>query len=162
DAQGLADLPRRRPAQRRAVAGDGAGRTVLRQAPGKRLRPHGFLGADEAADGQVSAAMKAVVTPRPAATVTLVRDGAEGLEVLMMRRTLQSGFVPGNYVFPGGSVDRADADAAVYACCDGLDDAAASGRLGIAEHGLAYWVAAIRESFEEAGLLLARDAAGRA
>jgi 8-oxo-dGTP pyrophosphatase MutT (NUDIX family) len=105
--------------------------------------------------------MKTVVTPAPAATVTLVRDGAEGLEVLMMRRNLQSVFVPGKYVFPGGSVDRADADAAVYACCAGLDDAAASQRLGVASHGLAYWIAAIRESFEEAGLLLACDEGGR-
>ncbi|MGH8617290.1 MAG: NUDIX hydrolase [Burkholderiales bacterium] len=105
--------------------------------------------------------MNAVVTPRPAATVTLVRDGAEGLEVLMMRRNLQSVFVPGKYVFPGGSVDRADADAGVYACCTGLDDAAASQRLGVASHGLAYWIAAIRESFEEAGLLLARAEDGR-
>ncbi len=105
--------------------------------------------------------MNAIVTPAPAATVTLVRDGAEGLEVLMMRRNLQSAFVPGKYVFPGGSVDRADTDAAVYACCKGLDDAAASERLGIPAHGLAYWIAAIRESFEEAGLLLACDDSGR-
>jgi len=104
----------------------------------------------------------AAITPIPAATVTLVRDGPLGLEVLMMRRNLQSAFVPGKYVFPGGSVDDSDSAAAMYARCTGLDDAAASKRLGVASHGLAYWIAAIRETFEEAGLLLARDAAGMA
>jgi 8-oxo-dGTP pyrophosphatase MutT (NUDIX family) len=101
------------------------------------------------------------ITPLPAATVTLVRDGPEGLEVLMMKRNLQSAFVPGKYVFPGGAVDPADAANEVYARCMGLDDAAASKRLGVAAHGLAYWIAAIRESFEEAGLLLARAEGGR-
>ncbi len=104
----------------------------------------------------------AEITPVPAATVTLVRDGLQGLEVLMMRRNLQSGFVPGKYVFPGGSVDESDSASAIYARCVGLDDSAASRRLGLSSHGLAYWIAAIRESFEEAGLLLARDAAGEA
>jgi 8-oxo-dGTP pyrophosphatase MutT (NUDIX family) len=101
------------------------------------------------------------LTPLPAATVTLVRDGAQGLEVLMMKRNLQSAFVPGRYVFPGGAVDRADAAGEVYARCMGLDDTAASRRLGVAADGLAYWIAAIRESFEEAGLLLARAEGGQ-
>ena len=48
----------------------------------------------------------AELTPLPAATVTLVRDGAQGLEVLMMKRNMQSVFVPGRYLFPGGSVIR--------------------------------------------------------
>ena len=102
-----------------------------------------------------------VIVPAPAATVTLVRDGALGLEVLMLRRNLQSAFVPGQHVFPGGAVEKSDASAAMYARCTGLDDLAASRKLGVAFSGLAYWVAALRESFEEAGLLLARDAAGR-
>lgn len=101
------------------------------------------------------------MTPLPAATVTLVRDSAAGIEVLMMRRNLQSAFVPGKYVFPGGSVDSADTMQSIYARCTGLADAAASRRLGIAADGLAYWIAAIRESFEEAGLLLASDATGK-
>ena len=100
------------------------------------------------------------ITPLPAATVTLVRDGPQGLEVLMMKRNLQSAFVAGKYVFPGGAVDRADTADGVYARCTGLDDEAASRRLGVPAHGLAYWIAAIRESFEEAGLLLARAATG--
>jgi len=101
------------------------------------------------------------IIPAPAATVTLVRDGALGLEVLMLRRNLQSAFVPGQHVFPGGAVERSDATAAMYARCAGLDDIAASCKLGVAFSGLAYWVAALRESFEEAGLLLARNGAGR-
>jgi 8-oxo-dGTP pyrophosphatase MutT (NUDIX family) len=97
----------------------------------------------------------AEMAPVPAATVTLVRDGKHGLEVLMMQRNLQSLFVPGNYVFPGGAVDEQDAAPDASDLCAGLDDAQASAALGIACGGLAYWIAAIRESFEEAGLLLA-------
>ena len=100
------------------------------------------------------------ITPVPSATVTLVRDGGHGLEVLMMERNLQSVFVPGNYVYPGGALDAQDAVPEASGLCAGLDDARASALLGIASGGLAYWVAAIRESFEEAGLLLAYDPGG--
>ena len=65
----------------------------------------------------------------------------------------------GAAVFPGGHLDPADARA--HPLCIGLDDAQASARLGIAEGGLNYWVAAVRECFEESGLLLAVDAQGR-
>lgn len=99
--------------------------------------------------------------PLPAATVTLVRDAAEGLEVLMLQRNFQSGFMPGMYMFPGGALDPEDSAAETYALCGGLDDVTASTRLGIERGGLAYWIAAIRESFEEAGILLACDAMGR-
>ena len=95
------------------------------------------------------------LVPRPAATVTLVRDTPRGFEVLMMQRNFQSVFMPGMHVFPGGAVDRADSSGEIAALCTGLDDADASRRLGISSGGLAYWVAAIRESFEEAGILLA-------
>jgi len=80
----------------------------------------------------------------------------------MLRRNLSSAFVAGAYVFPGGAVDTADRSTATDALVDGLDDATASTWLGRAEGGLGFWVAAIRESFEEAGVLLARDAATRA
>ena len=102
----------------------------------------------------------AEMTAVPAATVTLVRDSKHGLEVLMMERNLRSVFVPGNYVFPGGAVDEQDAAPDASELCAGLDDAQASAALGIASGGLAYWVAAIRESFEEAGLLLAYGPGG--
>ena len=83
-------------------------------------------------------------------------DGA--LEVFMMRRTLQAVFAGGMYVFPGGRLDEVDAGAEMEAICDGLSDAEASALLQIDAGGLAYWVAAIRECFEEAGVLLARSA----
>ena len=101
------------------------------------------------------------ITPLPSATVTLVRDADAGIEVLMMQRNLKSGFVPGVYVFPGGALDAEDNSSAMRALCAGITDAQASGVLGIASGGLAYWAAAIRESFEEAGLLIAYDAAQR-
>ena len=104
--------------------------------------------------------MPVELTPLPAATVTLVRDSAAGLEVLMVQRNFQSGFMPGMYMFPGGALDPEDSAADTYALCGGLDDETASRRLGIDHGGLAYWVAAIRESFEEAGILLACDAEG--
>jgi 8-oxo-dGTP pyrophosphatase MutT (NUDIX family) len=96
----------------------------------------------------------------PAATVTIVRDARDGIEVLMMRRNLKSGFVPGMYVFPGGGLDDADLLFKNNGLCNCLDDASASGMLGVAADGLAYWAAAIREAFEESGLLLARNGAG--
>ena len=98
--------------------------------------------------------------PRDAATVILVRDGSDGLEVLLLRRRDDSGFVPGAYVFPGGAVDPHDAEPIFADHCAGLDDATASRRVGVQSGGLAFWVAGIRETFEEAGLLLAYDANG--
>ncbi len=95
---------------------------------------------------------------RPAATVMLVRDGDDGPEVFMLRRTLSAAFAGGQYVFPGGKVDGTDHADELEAICDGLDDAEASARLGLESGGLAWIVAAIRESFEEAGVLLARRA----
>lgn len=96
----------------------------------------------------------------PAATVTIVRDSSKGLEVLMMRRNLKSGFVPGMYVFPGGGVDESDSAYETNGLCAGFDDNTASSLLNMANGGLAYWVAAIREAYEEAGLLLANHAQG--
>jgi 8-oxo-dGTP pyrophosphatase MutT (NUDIX family) len=91
----------------------------------------------------------------PAATVVLVRDAPDGYEVLLLQRNHQSAFVPGQYLFPGGGLDPDDAHPELCALCHGMDDAAASRRIGIPEGGLAYWTAAIRESFEEAGVILA-------
>lgn len=100
------------------------------------------------------------VAVRDAATVMLVRDGDDGLEVFMLRRTLNAVFVGGFYVFPGGAVDDADRDPGVADVCLGLSDVAASDLLGVPSGGLAYWVAAVRECFEEAGVLLARPPDG--
>ena len=104
--------------------------------------------------------MDSPVIPRPAATLALLRDGERGLEVLMMRRTHLAEFASGAYVFPGGALDESDGDAALAALAHGIDDARASRVLGVPHGGLAYWIAAIRECCEEAGLLLAYDGAG--
>lgn len=99
-----------------------------------------------------------MVTLREAATVMLVRDDPD-LQVFMLRRNLKSEWVGGAYVFPGGAVDPGDRAPAVLARCPDRDDPAASAQLGLGEGGLGYWVAAVRETFEEAGVLLARSAA---
>ena len=98
------------------------------------------------------------VPVRPAATLMLVDDRPD-LHVLLLRRRAASDFVGGMSVFPGGGVDRGDVVPLAEATCRGLSDAAASARLGLAAGGLAYWIAAIRETFEEAGVLLAIEAA---
>jgi 8-oxo-dGTP pyrophosphatase MutT (NUDIX family) len=92
--------------------------------------------------------------PRPAATVITVRDGANGYEILMLRRNLNSDFVGGAYVFPGGRVDETDAGARAERLSYGLGDDQASRRLALDSGGLAYYVACLRELFEEAGLLV--------
>lgn len=106
--------------------------------------------------------MSTEIEIRKAATVMLVRDGDEGLEVFMLRRNLNSDFVGGAYVFPGGAVDTDDSHQDLEAICEGLTDIEAATRLELDPPvgGLAYWVAAIRESFEEAGVLLAYTASG--
>ena len=104
--------------------------------------------------------MSRPLVPRPAATLVLVRDMDYGMEVLMIRRTKMAEFVGGAHVFPGGGVDAADASAELAAHCEGLDDAEASRLLALDQGGLAYWAAALRECFEEAGLLLAQDERG--
>ncbi|MBP7493217.1 MAG: MBL fold metallo-hydrolase, partial [Rhodoferax sp.] len=83
---------------------------------------------------------------RPAATVLLLRDGAEGIEVLMTRRSMTASFAPGAYVFPGGGVDALDA----------TSHSQATRRPGQSDLHLTQAIAAIRESFEELGVLLAR------
>ena len=97
--------------------------------------------------------------PRPSATVMLVRDGPQGPEVFLMKRSGFGSF-GGLHVFPGGKVDPGDrVDPHVWEV-DGFGDAEASRILGLASGGLAYWVACIRECFEEAGVLLARRQGG--
>ena len=87
----------------------------------------------------------------------LIRDVEDGFEVFMLQRTHSAAFAGGMYVFPGGKVDATDGAEALEPFCDGLNDDNASAILQIPSGGLAYWVAAIRECFEEAGVLLARD-----
>ena len=82
-----------------------------------------------------------------AATVLLLRDGPEGLEVLMTKRSMNASFAAGAFVFPGGGIDAADARA----------HAQAKRRATQSDLHLTQAIAAIRESFEELGILLARD-----
>jgi len=90
----------------------------------------------------------------------VLRDAAAGLEVLLLRRADRPGDQnSGAAVFPGGLLDAGDREQAAHV--DGLDVAAASQRLDLPRHGLAYWVTAVRECFEEAGLLFATGASGQ-
>jgi glyoxylase-like metal-dependent hydrolase (beta-lactamase superfamily II)/8-oxo-dGTP pyrophosphatase MutT (NUDIX family) len=86
-----------------------------------------------------------------AATVLLLRDGPQGLEVLMTRRAMSASFAPGAYVFPGGGIDAADAFAHPQA----------KRRTSQSDLHLTQAIAAIRESFEELGILLARHSNGK-
>lgn len=99
------------------------------------------------------------VPPVPAATVLLVRDARDGVETFMVERS-GFGMFGGLHVFPGGKVDPADRAPDWEPLAQGLDDASASATLGVDEGGLGYWVACIRECFEEAGVLLAARADG--
>ncbi|MEO8696189.1 MAG: NUDIX hydrolase [Acidimicrobiales bacterium] len=95
-----------------------------------------------------------------AATVLIVDDRPD-LHVMMLRRRARSEFVGGMMVFPGGGLDPEDADPTVYARVRGMDDAKASEAVAVDHDGLAFWVAVARETFEECGVLLASDAAGK-
>ena len=95
--------------------------------------------------------------PRSCWCGTLPALEVPALEVFVMRRTPRAVFGPGATVFPGGAVDASDAQALAHVV--GADDAAASAELGLTDGGLVRRVAAVRECFEEAGILLARDRA---
>jgi 8-oxo-dGTP pyrophosphatase MutT (NUDIX family) len=107
-----------------------------------------------------AAPMGSEVPVRHASTLVLVRDregnGDDRLEVLMLRRQAGSGFVPGAHVFPGGAVDPEDHDVGVPEG-SGFDARSAARALALEEASLAlaHWAAAIRETFEECGALLA-------
>jgi 8-oxo-dGTP pyrophosphatase MutT (NUDIX family) len=92
---------------------------------------------------------------RSAATVLILADRPD-LQVLMLKRNARSIFVGDMWVFPGGAVDPEDGTPEADAVVEGLTDTEASSNLGIEKGGVAFWVAALRETFEEAGILLAR------
>lgn len=93
---------------------------------------------------------------RNAATV-LILDERPDLHVLMLKRNSRSIFVGDMWVFPGGGVDADDATSEADALVAGRTDTECSFELGLESGGVAYWVAVLRETFEEAGLLLAHD-----
>lgn len=97
----------------------------------------------------MSSQSESVATPVPAATILIVRDGKDGIEVFMVKRHHQIDFVAGALVFPGGKATHADSDAAIAEMADGIS--AWTGEMR------ALAATAIREAFEESGILLARD-----
>jgi 8-oxo-dGTP pyrophosphatase MutT (NUDIX family) len=104
------------------------------------------------------------VTPLPAATLVLLRDTNPGVEVLLMQRHRASKFAGGDYVFPGGKIEGDDNPDDAAAWCAGMDPQRAAARIGLAgdpKTALGNWIGAIRETFEEVGVLLAYDASGQ-
>ena len=100
--------------------------------------------------------MDGVSRPRPAATVVVLRGGVGGVEAYLQRRPRTMGFAGGLWVFPGGRVDERDADPALDASWAGPPPAAWAERMGVpVEQARGLVVAACRETFEEAGVLLA-------
>jgi 8-oxo-dGTP pyrophosphatase MutT (NUDIX family) len=106
-----------------------------------------------------------MVVPKKAATVILLRDkDPEGFDVFLLRRHEKSSFMGGNFVYPGGRVDREDGSLATGSFSKGITFEEAQKILGGAlspGESFAYWIAALRELFEEAGVLLAYDQAGK-
>lgn len=100
------------------------------------------------APGNVSPAL-------PSATIAVVRPGTAAPEVLMVRRRAGDAFGD-SYTFPGGVLDDDESDAINF--CSGLASADADAQLGVAEGGLHFYSAAVRELFEETGILLATPA----
>jgi 8-oxo-dGTP pyrophosphatase MutT (NUDIX family) len=95
---------------------------------------------------------------RPASTVVLVRPHGPEFQVYLLKRNAQSRFFPGSYVFPGGTASSEDRDADLWLRYSDLDLQGVERRLGgnlPAMEALSYGVAAVRETFEEAGVLLA-------
>ena len=109
--------------------------------------------------------MEEAISVIPAATIMLMCDGEHGLEVLLLRRNQKAGFAPGAYVFPGGRVDPVDSEITILDRIDGLTSKEAALRLELTDgqpSGIAYYVAAVREAFEETGILIAVSADGSA
>jgi 8-oxo-dGTP pyrophosphatase MutT (NUDIX family) len=104
------------------------------------------------------------VIPKKAATVILLRDKEpHGFEVFLLQRHEKSSFMGGNFVYPGGRVDRDDGSTEIGSYSKGITSEEAQRILGGAfspEESLSYWIAAIRELFDEAGVLLAYDQKG--
>ncbi|MBV9775279.1 MAG: NUDIX domain-containing protein [Gemmatimonadetes bacterium] len=107
---------------------------------------------------KVEAAEMIPVVPRPAATVVLLRDAPGGPEALLLRRHRRSGFAADAWVFPGGTVDEADRAPELAERIDGPTPEEWAARLGVDDpyEAIGYVAAALREAFEETGILLAR------
>ena len=91
---------------------------------------------------------------KPAATVILMREEIKGdFEIFMVKRSSRSTF-GSLYVFPGGKLYPEDSENDLYPYCEGMNNEEASKQLGIKDNGLSFWIACIRECFEEVGVLL--------
>src|SRR6266852_5613950 len=114
-------------------------RQALRRRLGQHARAH--QGAERQGPRRPQRVMAQV--PRPAATLILLRPGGDGIEVLMIQRAKSAAFLGGAYVFPGGALDAADSDLKRRI-------------LGTLppEPPAEYYIAAVRECFEEAGVAL--------
>jgi 8-oxo-dGTP pyrophosphatase MutT (NUDIX family) len=114
---------------------------------------------------QADGSNKMVAIPKKATTVILLRERKpEGFEVFLLKRHEKSSFMGGNYVYPGGRVDRDDGTLEIRSLCRGITSAEAHQIFGGSiptEEGLAFWIAGIRELFEESGVLLAYDQKGK-
>jgi len=97
---------------------------------------------------------------RPAATVIVARDANPQFEIFMLRRTSQAAFAGGMYVFPGGRVDEADHAQVYDGHCQGPSEDQRHQQQALGEDGRGYWIAGIRETFEEASIMLAYHADG--
>lgn len=103
--------------------------------------------------------------PRDASSLILLRSGPSGesMEVLMVRRSSRGGFAGGMHVFPGGSVEPFDCEGRVAGLCEGVSSETALSVIGDAPspgRAMGLYVAGVRETFEETGIMLARTAAG--
>lgn len=99
--------------------------------------------------------------PRPASTVVLIRPSPSRFDVFLVKRHANVAFMGGAHVFPGGRVDAGDRVHSPERLCDGVEEAAARMPDVPRDEAVAYHVAALRELFEEAGVLLARFSAPR-
>ena len=107
--------------------------------------------------GATGATERVPAEAHPAATIVLVRPAPGGREVLLLRRPPNSAFAPDAWVFPGGRVDAADRDFDHARLADGPEPVqwAATLTLDDPREASAYAVAALREAWEETGILLA-------
>ena len=97
------------------------------------------------------------VPAKPAATIVLLRDSPSKMEILLLKRDSSASFVPGAYVFPGGGVDPTDWSKKMLTNVAGLPTETAAARLnlsGTSPPAIAYYLAALREAFEETGILV--------
>jgi glyoxylase-like metal-dependent hydrolase (beta-lactamase superfamily II)/8-oxo-dGTP pyrophosphatase MutT (NUDIX family) len=96
----------------------------------------------------------------PAATIVLARESASEMQLLFLQRHAGASAFAGAYVFPGGTLEQSDSDHEIWQRVQGIGAADADLRLNVSSGALSYWIAAVRECYEESGILLAVDRGG--